>query len=308
MSLLIDVLVPVFIMIGLGYVAVWRKLVSEEGLRGLNDFAFYLAMPCLIFASATSEHPGSGPTAVVFFTGCLLTYAIGMLLGRLVLRLPGQEVATFGLNTCFGNTAMIGIPVMLAAYGQAGLAQILAIVGLHSLVLLPLATMVAEIAGRGPARPIPVLRATLMAVARNPIVLAVLLGQAFAFLHIPVPGAIRRFLELAGLAGPAVALFCLGASLIAFQFRRDWAVALLGSLVKLLLMPALVWLLGRWMGLPPLSHAVAVVAAAMPTGANAFFLSRRYAAGAQRSGATVLLSTLLAVGTVGLLLLLMPVK
>ncbi|MDB5371321.1 MAG: Transporter, auxin efflux carrier family protein [Roseomonas sp.] len=303
MSVLLQVVLPIFALIGIGYLSARMKWVSEEGLRGMNDFVFRFAMPCLIFDGATTPHPGGGATALAFFTGCLTAYALAILLARWVLRMKLGEAGTFGLNAAFGNTGMIGIPLVLAAYGQAGLAQLLAIVGLHSLILLPIGTVVGEIAHGGRAPVLKILRATMVSVLRNPIVIAVLAGFIIYQGGIPVPGWARYFLELTGAAGPPVALFCLGATLVAFDARRDWPSALICSALKLVVMPLIVWGMTRLVDLPPLPTAVALIAAAMPTGANAFFLSRRYAAGAERSGATVLLSTLLSIVTVAALLL-----
>jgi len=305
MMLLLEIVLPIFVLIGLGYASARKKWVSDEGLRGLSDFVFRLAMPCLIFNGATSPHQGGGATALAFFTGCLAAYALAMLVARFVLRMKLGEAGTFGLNAAFGNTAMIGIPLVLAFYGEAGLAQLLAIVGLHSLILLPIGTIVGEIAQSGRAPVLKILKSTLVSVSQNPIVIAVTLGFVVYQAQIPVPEAARRFLQMTGLAAAPTALFCLGATLVAFDARRDWPSALLCSALKLLCMPLLVWLVGRAIGLPPLQMAVALLAAAMPTGANAFFLSRRYNAGAERSGATVLLSTLLSVFTVAALTLML---
>ena len=305
MSILLQVILPVFVLIALGYLSARRAWVTEEGLRGLNDFVFRLAMPCLILNGATTPHEGGGATAVAFFSGCLMAYALAMLLARRALRMPLGEANTFGLNAAFGNSAMIGIPLVLAAFGPAGLAQLLTIIGLHSLILLPIGTVIGELAHGGRAPLWQILRATLVSVLKNPVMIAVLLGFVVYQSGIPVPGPARQFLQLTGAAGPPVALFCLGATLVAFDARRDWPSALACTAVKLLVMPLLVWGAGLLVGLPPLAMAVAVVAAALPTGANAFFLSRRYSAGAERSGATVLLSTLLSMATVtGLLVLL----
>jgi len=302
MSTLLNVVAPIFVLIAIGYVSARRRWISEEGLRGMTDFVFHLAMPSLLLASATLPHPNGGATAVAFFGGSLATYALALPLSRLALRMPLGEGGAFALNAAFGNTAMIGVPLVIAAYGQAGLVQLLAIVGLHSLILLPLGTVVGEIAHNARAPIAGILKATLLSVLKNPIVMAVLLGFIIYQSGWELPAVVRRFLDMTGMAGPPVALFCLGASLTAFDARRDWPSALLCTALKLLLMPALVWLLGRAIGLPPLPLAVAVLAAGMPTGANAFFLARRYAAGADRSGATVLLSTILSVLTLAVLL------
>jgi predicted permease len=72
--------------------------------------------------------------------------------------------------------------------------------------------------------------------------------------------------------------------------------------LKLAVLPLLVWGLCILIGLGPLETAVAVTSAALPTGANAFMLARRYRTGAERSGATVLVSTVISVFTLGWLL------
>ncbi|EHM03313.1 transporter, auxin efflux carrier family protein [Acetobacteraceae bacterium AT-5844] len=298
MSVLLQIILPIFALIGLGYASAKMKWISEEGLRGLNDFVFRLALPCLIFNGATTPHPGGGATAFAFFTGCLTAYALAILLARTVLRLKLGEAGTFGLNASFGNSGMIGIPLVLAAYGQQGLGQLLAIIGLHSLILLPIGTVVGEMAHSSKAPVLKILKATIISVAQNPIVIAVAAGFVVYQAGVPVPEVARNFLQLTGMAASPVALFCLGATLVAFDARRDWPSALVCSALKLLFMPFLVAVIGWLISLPPLPMKVAVLTAALPTGANAFFLSRRYSAGAERSGATVLLSTLLSLGTV----------
>ncbi|MFC3126834.1 AEC family transporter [Pseudoroseomonas globiformis] len=302
MNTLLNVVAPIFVLIGIGYLSARRKWISDEALRGMTSFVFTLAMPCLLFSGATTPHPNGGATAFAFFSGCLVVYGLALLLARHGLRMSMAESGTLALNASFGNTAMIGIPLVLAAYGQAGLAQMLAIVGLHSLILLPLGTVVAEMAHSSDKPLRQILEATILSVLRNPIVMAVLAGLVVSSLGMALPEVVRRFLDMTGMAGPPVALFCLGASLIHFDARRDWPSALLCTALKLVLFPFTVWLIGQSIGLPPLSLAVAVLAAGMPTGANAFFLARRYASGSERSGATVLLSTILSIGTLALLL------
>jgi predicted permease len=148
-----------------------------------------------------------------------------------------------------------------------------------------------------------VLRATLLGVAKNPIVMAVAAALLWRLLGLPPPPAVvRRTLELLGGAGPPVALFCLGGSLAGFDARAAWRETALVCALKLLAMPLLVWIMARLLDLPPLETAVAVVAGALPTGANAFLLAQRYRMPAERSGATVLVGTMLSVATLALLL------
>ncbi len=290
----LSVALPVFALIAAGYLAAWRGLVDAGGFRGLNAFAFSLAAPALLFAGGTAGHGGGGGAALAFFLGAAVMYGGCLLLARP--RLGLARAGTFALDTTFGNTVMMGIPLIAAAFGQAGLSVLLAILALHSMVILGTATVVAEVAAHPGARPWPLLRATLGGVLRNPIVMAVLLALVWSALALPVPGPARRTLELLGAAAPPVSLFCLGGSLRGFRLAGLGRTALVTAL-KLLALPALVWGFCLLLALPPLDTAVAVVTAALPTGANAFLLARRYATGAEESGAAVLVSTALSLVT-----------
>lgn len=302
MGIILDVVAPVFAIIAMGFVTAKRNWINEAGFRGLNDFCFSLAAPALLFAGGTAGHVGAGPAAFAFFTGALLLFGAALLIARRGLGQPFGEAGFFALNASYGNTVMMGLPLVAAAYGQAGLAILVGILALHSLVLLGLATIVAEIGINAHAPWRRVLRASLGGMARNPIVMSLLLAMVVSQLGVPVPAALRRTLELLGGALPPVALFVLGGGLAGFDLKRAGGEAALLVLLKLLVMPALVWGCCRLFDLGPLETAVAVTAAAMPTGANAFLLARRYGGDTGGSGAVVLISSLLSVGTLTLLL------
>jgi predicted permease len=301
----LGIVAPVFVLIAAGYVASIRRMVSDEGLRAINDFAFWLCSPALLFLSAASSGGlagHGGRLELVFFSGALAIYGLALLLARVLARRSLTEAGLFAMNCAFGNTLMMGVPVALAAFGPAGVGPVSAIIGLHSLILLPLTTIVVEAGMAAGASPLRVLRTTLRSVARNPIVMAVVAGNLWALMLPMPPDFLRRTLELLGGGMSPMLLFCLGASLREFQIQRDWADALVIGALKLVAMPALVFGLGRWAGLPPMELGVAVTIAAMPTGANAFLLSRRYAVGMERSGAAVLLGTIISVVSLSLIL------
>ena len=63
MGVILDIVAPVFIIVGLGYLAAVRGFIDTAGFRGLNDFTFNLAAPALLFVGRTSGHAGGGPAA-----------------------------------------------------------------------------------------------------------------------------------------------------------------------------------------------------------------------------------------------------
>ena len=250
----------------------------------------------------TSGHAGGGPAAVAFFGAALIVYAVALWLGAGRMRMPLGEAGLFALNCTFGNTVMMGIPLIAAAFGQAGLPILITIIALHSMVLLTLATVVAEFGlhRHAPWRRIVV--ATFSGILRNPVVATVFVALGWSLLGLPVPGVARRTMEMLGAATPPVALFCLGGSLAAFNAGQSFREVAWATVLKLAALPILVWGGCLLMALSPLETGVAVMTAALPTGANAFLLARRYATGADRSGATVLVSTVISVFTLAAVL------
>ena len=278
---LLGVVLPIFALILAGYVAAVTRWVDAAGFAGLNGFAFGLAAPALLFAGGTAGHGGGGAAALAFFLGVSTLYAVTLLLARS--RLGLAQAGTLALNVTFGNSVMMGIPLIAAAYGQPGVAVLLGILALHSLVLLGTATVVAEVAQNPGARAGPLLRVTVGGVLRNPIVMAVMLALLWSWFGWPVPGWTRATLELLGAAAPPVSLFCLGGSLHGFDARGAARQTAVTVVLKLAVLPVLVWGFGAAMGLGRLEMAVAVTAAALPTGANAFLLARRYGVGSDAS-------------------------
>lgn len=297
----LQVVAPIFAIILAGYLAAARGWIDAAGFRGLNSFAFTLAAPSLLFASGTAGHQGGGGAALAFFLGIGVLYA-GTLIGGRLAGLPLGANGMLALDASYGNTVMMGIPLILASFGQEGLSVLIAILALHSMLVLGVATVVAEIAHNEKAAPLRLLAATLGGMARNPVFMAVAAALVWSSLHLPVPAPARATLQMLGAATAPVALFCLGGSLKGFNAAAGWRQTGATVALKLLALPVLVWAIGRAMALSPMELAVAVVAAAMPTGANAFLLARRYATGTDTSGAAVLVSTVLSVVTLSALL------
>ena len=307
MSVLFGIVAPVFALIGMGAVAVRLRFIDIAAVRGMTDFVFYTAMPALLFASVAQAPPlRLVDVAGSFLGGALLLFFAALLLARLLLGARLASAAVFGLNCVFGNTVMLGIPIVGAAYGPEGVADLLAVIAFHSAVLLPVATIFIEAdTGRGRG-PLGVLRAALPGVLRNPVVLSIVFAFMWRATGLAMPDALHRFLALLGGAGPPLALFCLGATLPRPSGWSDLREVALGALLKLAAMPALVALLAQLAGVRGIAFSVVVMAAALPTGANAFLLARRFETMLEATASTVVVSTALSVVSLTVLLACLP--
>jgi predicted permease len=297
------IIAPVFAIILLGATARATRILDPGGLRGINDLTFYLGIPALLFRAVieAGELRLFGPSAL-YFLACLVIYAIGLILGRVVLGAGLGRAAVVGLNACYGNTVMIGVPIITAAFGADGVAIMLPIIALHSILLLPLTTVLIEAEGTSAARPLHAVLATLPSIVRNPVIMSLVAALAWRLLGIPVPVPLHRLLDMLGAGAPALALFGLGASLPEFAARGSARETGLTTALKLVVQPLLMWAIAAACHLGPLATAVTVITAGQPTGANAFFLARRTGVSTAASAGSVVVSTVLAVFTLGALL------
>jgi malonate transporter len=275
MTLLFSLVLPVFALILIGLAARRRNLLDAAAFRSLTDAVFFIAMPALLFGAVVQ---GSSfdlvRVASVYFVACLTVFALGAILPRL-LRFPLAQAAMLGLNASYGNTVMMGIPITVATLGPEALPPLLAIIALHPAILLTLAGVLMEIGVTAQRPPLAIVTSTLTGTLRNPVIMSIVVAYLWRALELPVPPPLRELLRLLGAAAVPFALICLGGTLPPLHARAIGTEAVIGSVLKLVLLPGLVWAVGRWADLPPLVLTVAVLTGGMPTGASAFLLARR---------------------------------
>ncbi|TDR85384.1 AEC family transporter [Enterovirga rhinocerotis] len=301
MAATVTVVFPIFAVILIGWLARRVSFIDEAAVRGLREVAFRLVLPALLFSSMISAPPiDLLGVATVYFGACFTIFAIGLGIGRL-LGLSLARSTMLGLNACYGNTLMVGVPVSVAAFGTDALPPILTIIALHSGTLLPLAGVLIEADAGGRRSPAAVAAGILKGAGRNPVILAILAAFLWRATGVTLPAPFVGTLKLLGAAGIPLALLVLGASLPPPDRGALGIETVIAVSLKLLALPALVFAFGSWAGLPSLPLAVATLAAATPTGANAFLLAHRNDELIAISAGTVLVTTVLSVLTLGAL-------
>jgi malonate transporter and related proteins len=296
------IVLPLFALILCGFAFARARVIGPDGVKGLSVFVFNLAIPALLFRSmATGLSQGGADPQVIYayYLGSAIVFALAMLIGRAAFGLDLVKQALMAITAVFSNAVLIGIPLVFTAFGHEGQIAVLLITSLHSAIFVTLATVIVEIGRGGGAKP----GAILSAVCTNPLLVAVLAGAAWGLTGWTLPAAIDTFLKLlAGAAAPS-ALFALGATLAAFRIAGDMRDIAVITLLKMIVHPALMWLLATQVfALGPTETAVAVIIAALPSGVNPFILAQRYETYVQRAASSVVITTALSVVTAALLL------
>jgi malonate transporter and related proteins len=303
-------LVPVVLLIAVGYLAAQRRWVGPGSVRDLSTLVFIALTPALMFrtlAKVDLLHLNLLPLAG-YFTAVVALFLVVVAWGRATRR-----AAAMAISACFGNTVAIGIPIVTLAYGEAALLTLLTIIAVHALILLTLTTVVFELAvlreravgadaspGDDPSGGPGLWRQVLTAIRSglfNPSTTPALLGLAFAQSGWTLPLAVDRTLQLLAAGMAPMALLVVGASLASTRVGQEWRPALRITMLKNLVLPLLVGASAWAWGLRGTPLVVCVVAASMPVGANAFMFAQRYNVAQSTVTAAVALSTLSAVVT-----------
>lgn len=279
---------------------------SSDPTRVLSNAALYIFIPALLLRTTIRLDFATLPGTMVaaFFvpaTGLLLAIYGWQRWRGAAERNGAAAPAVRAISATFGNSVQLGIPLAAALFGETGLALHVALISLHALVLLSLATLLAEVDlahSPRPGRNAPSsLAATIATTLRNtvihPVMLPVLLGLAWNLAGIGLHPIVDETLLVLGSAVVPVCLVLIGLSLAYYGVRGQIRVAMHLTLAKLLAMPALVLLVAHWgFGFAGLPLAVMVVMAALPVGSNPLIFAQRYNTLQAEATATIVFSTL----------------
>lgn len=305
MVTVIQVVIPVFGIILCGYLCGRFRILGDASTGALNRFVYYVALPALFVVSMARVEIGeilNWPFLIALGGAQVATFALALLVARYVF--PGRlgVLSLHGLTAVFANTGYMGLPLLQTAFGDAGVLPAVVATVWHGAVIMGLGIVLLEADfSRGEGR-LRLLANVGKGVLASPLILSAAVGLAWSALALPIPAAAGNFFDiLAAAAAPcalfAMGLFLVGRSMTAGAMEVSWLVAL-----KLLLQPALTYLLAfHVLEMERMWAVSAVVLAALPTGALVFVLAQQYGTYTQRSTSAILGSTVLSVLTLSAL-------
>ena len=308
LATVLPTVIPVFGLIALGFLAGRSGYLSDAGVKGLPEFVFRIAMPIMLFRTiGQANMPEAAPVTILlmYFCAALITWALASIATGVLLRRPQADAAAFGMASTFSNSVMMGLPIGLAHYGQTAAPVIALIILCDTAVLWLAAALYLAATDSARAQGIGGVLVTLMRrVGTNPIILGCVAGLGWQIAGLTMPPLADRMVTLLAQAAIPGALVSLGLALNSYGLAGQVPAVAMITVLKMLVMPALAYLLGTHvLALPPLEVGVVTILAAMPVGANAYL----FAAANERQPAAVsgaiAATTPLALFTISLLLL-----
>ena len=295
---------PLFSIVFVGYALMRFSRLPSSWSEKLSRFVFTVALPAMLFRlmSDFSKLPSVDTRLLAaFFGSCLIVFVVGRLLAWKAFGLDGVGQSVFALGGVFSNNVMLGLPLAKIVLGDASLPSVALVLVFNALILWTLVTVSVEWARHG-SLSLKGGAKTVIAVLTNPIVAGILAGTLFGLAGFSIPELVDVPLEILGQAAAPVALLALGMGLAEYGIRDGWQISLTITAIKLLLQPLVVWMLARYLELPPMETRVVVLLASIGVGVNVYLMSRQFKVLEGPVAGSLVLSTALAALTTPLIL------
>ena len=304
LATLLDIVVPVFLIIGAGYFTVRTGAIAVAMIDALVKFGVTVTVPSLLFMAMYRLDLGTALNVwalLAFFIGGTAVFVFAIWLSRRVWkRRPGESVAV-GFCAFFPNAVMLGIPISERAFGPETLAAVFGVIAFHSIYNYTIGFVAMEAIRKDGQSVFSGLRRAFQASFTNPLMIGLMLGMFANIVSLPLPQMGIDALDMLGRAALPLALFSIGGVLVRYRLKEEIGEASMVSVLSLFGHPFLAWVLaGPVFGLAEEYVRATVIMAAMPIGINSYIFATIYNRAVGTAASSVLLSTILSIATITL--------
>jgi len=292
MTDLLALIVPIFVLVGVGFAAVRTGFVPEQLTQALGSFVLNFALPALILNALLKQdlrQTLSWGYILAYAAGSLAVFLAVLLFQRAAMKRPLPHAAIAALGGSGSNSGFVGFPVASLALGTPALTALPLTMLVENILIIPLALALGEMGlqkGQGLGA---VLRNTVLRLSRTPLILAIFLGAILSAAGLHLPGPLSTSLDMMAGASVPCALFAVGGTLAGLRAGSLTADVPVIVVAKLILHPLAV--AGAFMltgDVPPGLMAAGLILASSPMLTVYPLLGARF--GYDRVGAAALLA------------------
>ena len=309
MQALLDVILPVFLVVGFGYVVVWRKVFSTAAVDGLMSYTQNFAIPCLLFMALIKIDLGQAYSFRLmgsYYIGAASGFALGFLGARYIFKRSAEDSVAIGFVSLFSNSVMMGLAITERAYGVDALVANFAIVSLHAPFCYFVGITAMEIAKSDGDSIAQVALNVGKSMMKNALFIAILLGLFVNIADVSLPKAFLDGTNMVATTALPAALFGMGGVLYQYRPEGDFGAIAWVVGISLLVHPAIVWSLGQLWDLSVSELRSAVLTSAMAPGINCYIFASMYNRAKRVAASGVLIATALSVLTIWCWLQILP--
>lgn len=299
-------ILPLFVLILVGYVLRKTSFAQREFVDDLNRLVYFVGLPAMLFTEASTMEFAelSGATVAVAYPVIVAATAlIGLVVMLPLAPYKRGAVVQAGFR---GNLAYLGIPIVGTTLGPGSYGPIAAIIAIG--VVINTLTSVSVLGMLQPNSRRSSVKGRLLGIVKNPLLIAIAGGLMLSAAELTLPQLLAQSIELLARMSLPLILLVLGMSLSFSALRGHVCAAAAAAALKLLVMPAVAWFLMNWVfGATALVAHTVTLMAGLPSAVVSQAFAKAFDADAALSASSVSLSTLLSAVTVPLIVLILGV-
>ncbi|MGE4318694.1 MAG: AEC family transporter [Deferribacterales bacterium] len=295
MLTIIQIVLPVFIVLAVGYAVKRAGLIDDAFIRTANRLIFNLCLPVLLYYKISLADLSSVFNALhvgVMYISIMVIFLVSFLLNR-PLKL-GHSAGTFAIDSFRANFAYMGLPVSAYAFGDEGLVTASVLMAF----VVPLANLLSVVALAISSHAGKSLKPLIRTALFNPLAAACVAGLLTSWSGIHFPDFFSRSLDIVSGVTLPLALFSVGGTISIEKLKGDMFRASLSAVLKLIIMPltafAVFTALGTQIGIP---EKTVIIMMSAPAATVNYVLAATMDGDPSLAGSSIVLSTLLSVLT-----------
>lgn len=242
---ILTVTAPIYLAIGVGYLAVRYGLFDKTELRALGKFVFNIALPAILLNALLQrrfDETLNVTYLAAYAAGSLLNAAIALRWARRLAPDAPSARPYIAMGAMFSNSGFVGFPIMLLALPSVAGVSLALNMLVENILLLPLLLSLADQQAADAKNRWTAVGQSILALRKNPLILTIVAAIALSLLEIRLPSTLSRTVTLFAQASSAIALFTIGGTLYGLPFKELGAKVAAITVGKLALHPLCIWL------------------------------------------------------------------
>ncbi|MCO8045766.1 AEC family transporter [Acinetobacter bohemicus] len=220
--MIFSVIVPIFLLVGLGYLSVKCQILKKEQVDTVGAFVIKVALPLLFFQVLSSKDLHEiwyFEYFMVYSTVTLVLYATGFWIMRCHFQNSFSHSAILSLGSAMSNTGLIGTAMLTLLVGPQALTYTSLVVIIESMLLLPMVLVLAAMGSQQQSNLGGIFKSTILPLFKNPLFVGVILGISCAVFEIRVPVYLDQVFAMIGQTASPLALFVIGGGIVGASLK-----------------------------------------------------------------------------------------
>ncbi len=292
---LLQVILPVFIIVGGGYCSVRTKILTDSEINAVLKFTQTIGIPIFLFLSMVKldlQTVFNWKILTSYYLGALICFLIGIVGCKKCLNCTSSEGIIIGFNILFSNAVLLGLPITTLAYGERSISVTLGIISVNAPICYLIGISFMEFTNKKSGNLRQIAINILKTIISNNITMGLTLGLLFNLIDIQLFQPIDKAFTLISTGAVSIALFSLGGVLVAYDVSKNLSRILLIIFLSLLVHPMITLSIGSfYFGISLDILKIAILTAAMGPGINAFIFASIYKMEMETTASAILICT-----------------